>query len=298
MQSESIFIEKENYRLHLKRLWTNEDAPSLFLLHGSMEDGKIFYTESGKGLAPFLVENGFDVFIADLRGKGQSTPLISAENNFSQTTAYLEDIPDFITEIVKIKGASPQHFIAHSWGGVLLLAYLARHEAKELKSLVLFGSKRDVRVQNIYRWFNIDLLWNTIGSFLTQKNGFLPAKRYKIGSADEAKDFFLEVNQWVKSKEWRNLHDGFDYATALKQKNLPPILSITGAKDTHSGHPKDVKRLLVEIGGQENHHFKLIGKKQGYKNDYNHINILTHKEARDDHFLEVLEWLKQYQTTE
>src|SRR5690554_4435560 len=101
MQSESIFIEKESYRLHLKRLWTQKDTPALFLLHGSMEDGKIFYTESGKGLAPFLAENGFDVFIGDLRGKGQSTPLISAENNFSQATAYLEDIPDFLDEIKK-----------------------------------------------------------------------------------------------------------------------------------------------------------------------------------------------------
>jgi len=292
MHSESLFIEKENYKLHLKRFWSTDNAPSVFLVHGSIEDGKIFYSKSGKGFAPFLAENGFDVFIADLRGRGKSTPHASIDNNFGHASAFEKDIPDFIKKIKSTTGKEPKHWVSHSWGGVHLMAYLAKNEAPDLKSMVFFGSKRDIRVQNLKKWLVVDLLWFGFCTFLAKTKGFLPARQYKIGSADEAKNYFLEVNKWVRSRDWKDLRDGFDYASALQSKKLPPILSITGASDRQIGHPVDCQRLLKEIGDQDNFTFKVIGKKQGYKHDYDHINLLTHKDAKDDHFREVLEWLE------
>ncbi|PTB97870.1 hypothetical protein C9994_00650 [Marivirga lumbricoides] len=184
--------------------------------------------------------------------------------------------------------------MAHSWGGVIILSYLARFKHENLKAQVFFGSKRDVKVQNIYRWFNIDLLWNKMGTYLVHKHGYLPATKYNIGSDNEAKHFYLQVNNWVYSDEWIDSFDGFNYAEALQKQKIAPTLHLTGAKDTHSGHPKDVKRLMVEIGNQEDHHFQVIGKKYGYKHNYNHINLLTHPDAPIDHFQEVLQWLKKH----
>lgn len=292
MQSESLFIEKENYQLHLKRFYTLENAPSVFLVHGSIEDGKIFYSKSGKGFAPFLAENGFDVFVADLRGRGKSKPHPSRDNNFGMESAFEEDIPDFIEKIKNITGKEPDHWVSHSWGGVHLMAYLAKNEAPNLKSMVFFGSKRDIRVRNLKKFLIVDLLWFGYCTFLAKTKGYLPARKYKIGSADEAKDYFLEVNKWVRSRDWKDLRDDFDYAAALQSKTLPPILSITGANDKQIGHPIDCRRLLKELGDQDNFTFKVIGKKQGYKHDYDHINLLTHKDSKEDHFREVLEWLR------
>jgi len=293
MHSESLFIEKENYKLHLKRFWNTDNAPSIFLLHGSIEDGKIFYSKSGKGLAPFLAENGFNVFVADLRGRGKSTPHPSVHNNFGHASAFEEDIPDFLEKIKATTGKAPDHWVSHSWGGVHLMAYLAKNEAPDLKSMVFFGSKRDIRVRNLKKFLIVDLLWFGFCTFLAKTKGYLPAIQYKIGSADEAKDYFLEVNKWVRSRDWKDLRDGFDYAAALKSKKLPPILSITGANDRQIGHPTDCRRLLKEVGDQDNFTFKVIGKKQGFKNDYDHINLLTHRDAKYDHFQEVLKWFKR-----
>ncbi|PTB97869.1 hypothetical protein C9994_00645 [Marivirga lumbricoides] len=97
--SESHFIEKEGYNLHLRRFFTPDAKASIFLLHGSIEDGRIFYSKSGKGLAPFLAQNGYDVFVADLRGKGKSTPNISPESDFGQKEAIMEDMPAFMDYI-------------------------------------------------------------------------------------------------------------------------------------------------------------------------------------------------------
>ena len=46
------------------------NAPALLLIPGSIENGHIFYSKSGKGFAPWMAERGFDVFVADLRGRG------------------------------------------------------------------------------------------------------------------------------------------------------------------------------------------------------------------------------------
>ncbi|MFQ3212533.1 MAG: alpha-beta hydrolase superfamily lysophospholipase [Marivirga sp.] len=294
IQFESHFVDKNNYKLHYKRIFKHTDGPALMLIHGSIEDGRIFYSKSGKGLAPFLAEQGFDVFVVDLRGKGLSVPSIDASSNFGQKEAIMEDMPNLINGIHGLSGKKPVHIIAHSWGGVITLSYLARFSYPELKGVVFFGSKRDVRVQSPKRWLNVDLLWNLLGTYLVHKYGFLPAVKYKAGSDNESKNFFLEANKWVYSKEWIDAFDGFNYATALQDKKLPPILSITGAKDTHAGHPKDVKRLLSEIGNKASHQFKEIGTKQGYLNNYDHITLLTHPDAKDDHFKEVATWLHRH----
>ncbi len=59
------------------------------MLHGAVENGKIFYSDSGRGLAPFLARRGFDVYVGDLRGRGESRPHISRSSRYGQTEAIM-----------------------------------------------------------------------------------------------------------------------------------------------------------------------------------------------------------------
>ncbi|MBL7685765.1 MAG: alpha/beta hydrolase, partial [Deltaproteobacteria bacterium] len=60
MKIESIFIPTlQPHLLHLRRFYTQEEAVKIWMLHGSVENGKIFYSENGKGLAPYLAQQGF-----------------------------------------------------------------------------------------------------------------------------------------------------------------------------------------------------------------------------------------------
>ena len=68
---------------------------------------------------------------------------------------------------------------------------------------------------------------------------------------------------------------------------LPPIFSITGANDQLLGLAEDCQRLLDEAGAESK--VRVIGKKQGNLNDYDHIGLLTHKDAIKDHFPLVLD---------
>jgi len=55
---ESVFIKLGDHQtLHLRRIANQQPSgPVVLLIHGAVENGKIFYTHSNKGLAPFLAE--------------------------------------------------------------------------------------------------------------------------------------------------------------------------------------------------------------------------------------------------
>ena len=117
----------EQQRLHLRRIWREADGPPILLVHGVMADGRIFYSDSGKGLAHFLADAGYDVFVADLRGRGRSTPKIDASSRHGLTEIICQDLPALHAAIHQLKGGQRLHWMAHSWGGVHMSSCLLRY---------------------------------------------------------------------------------------------------------------------------------------------------------------------------
>lgn len=55
IQRQSIAVPLANGDiLTLQRFRGAESGPPVLMLHGAIENGRIFYSESGKGLAPYL----------------------------------------------------------------------------------------------------------------------------------------------------------------------------------------------------------------------------------------------------
>lgn len=306
IRQESLYIElqsgaAEKERLHVRRIFAvGEDGaevapsgPPVLLLHGALENGRIFYTESGKGFGPYLASRGFEAYVCDLRGRGLSTPSISRKSRYGQLEAITEDIPAFV-ELVRLRrGDVPQLWGAHSWGGVLLLSHLAR--SPETRSLfggaVFFGTKRSVHVQNIEKRVKIDFFWLRAARAIARTWGYLPAKQLRVGADNETNLSHLESKLWVQPGPWIDSRDGFDYEKALRGVELPPMLFLAGQNDRSLGHPQDVRALIRELGPQEVE-FRLLGKRTGALHDYGHIDMLTHPDAERDHFPEAVKFLK------
>jgi len=269
------------------------NGKTVLLLHGSIENARIFFSRSGKGLAPFLANAGYTVFAADLRGKGGSVPAVSKGNRAGQYDTIETEIPALIRWAMQETGRSKLILGAHSWGGVLALATLARKPEllPHISALLCFGSKRRIGVFSLRRLWIIDILWSGIGTFCALFLGYLPARRLKMGSDDEPGPFFLQVNRWVYARRWKFYPDGSDIARTLRSMQLPPSLFLTGVNDKLLGHASDVKRLLKESGIPEEN-FRLLSRKNGNLEDYDHINILTHPSAYKDHFIFAEEFLK------
>jgi predicted alpha/beta hydrolase len=290
------FVEPEKgIQLWLGRMG-NEKGPAILLVHGAIENGRIFYNEKGKGLAPYLAQLGYDVFVTDLRGKGKSNPSASSGKlSGGQFEVITTDSPALIEKINELKPDSSIHLMAHSWGGVLISAWYARFgkENQNIRSVTFFACKRKIYVQHLKRWFMVDLMWTGLGSIATKLKGYLPAKKLGMGADNEPGKFFFQCNKWVYSNDWIDPVDAFNYKEAFKKSGFPPVFSVTGMADHSLGNTYCVKKMIAEIGPANFIHHDL-GKSNGNKNNYGHIDILTHPDCATDHFPSVVNWLTQF----
>lgn len=277
-QDEEISVQRFNEGKSL--------SPPVLLIHGAIENGKIFYSKSGKGLAPYLAKKGLDVYVVDLRGRGKSTPPVSRNSRISQTETIYHELPTIIAKIKEVAGSDSIQIGAHSWGGVLTLATFALHaEELNIKNMVFFGTKRRISIRNFQKFFTVDLVWTFFGNILTSIYGYLPAVKYKFGSDNEPARFYRQENKWVYSKKWIDSETKVDYGQKLKALKHPPTYFFTGENDKLLGNPIDVQKLAAECGGTGE--VIILSKENGNLQDYDHISILTSKDAENDHFIEV-----------
>lgn len=280
--------------MHISR--PGQQGIPVLMIHGMVEDGRIFYHRSGKGLGSYLAQQGFDVYVADLRGIGQSTPRIGKRSEHGQTETIRDDLPSLIRFVLSHSDQQRLHLVAHSWGGVFLNAALLRTPGliPSVISSVYFGSKRSVRAHTLDRYLRIELVWNRLSLLASRRNGYLPAVRYKLGSDNETRKTHRQCVEWVKSDDWIDSDDGFDYGEAANYTTLPATVYYAALRDTSLGHRFDVRNFIAESGPHENE-YRLLSQNTGHTLDYDHINMLTAPECIDDHFPEVVRWLQRHQ---
>ncbi len=202
LQQDSIMVSvKGGDQLHLKRLYRDKNnlGPPVLMVHGKVEDGRIFYSGGSQGLGNYLAERGYDVFVADLRGKGKSWPVIGPRSQFGYHQTVTEDIPALVKGIVKRRGEQQQIWIAHGLGGVFLTAYLARFGQGicPVSRIVHFGTRRSIQINNWEKRIVIDWIWRGLATKLVQFNGYLPARALRLGTMDESARSYEDNLQWI-----------------------------------------------------------------------------------------------------
>jgi len=294
IEQSQILVTVDDAKLCLHRFKRGDGCgPAILMLHGMMSNGRVFYSKSGKGLAPWLAERGYDVFVADLRGKGNSVPLIDRHARHGQSEMIGADLPVLHAAVLQHSQSSQVHWVSHSWGGVVMNSCLLRYPdlITQVPSVVHFAAKRRVRVLNMQRRIEIDLMWNCVLKSVTRWVGYLPAKQLRIGSDNETCKTHRQIQAWVKSDHWVDDEDGFDYGRAAKYVKLPPTLYLAAVNDPCRGHPEDVKRFRDESGPHLSR-VHVLSKKGGAKHDYDHVSIVTHPDARSDQFKLAEAWMK------
>ncbi len=288
----SMFVDGGHYKLHLRRL--QPFAPSrgvVLMLHGAIENGRIFYTHSGKGLAGFLADHGFTVYCADFAGRGRSVPSIAKGFQQSQHQMICQDIPALLHFLQQAHGVKV-HIVAHSWGGVVLNASLSRFPAlaAQVQTLSYFGTKRRISVHGWRKRIMIDWVWLGLAPWLAKRFGYFPARALRLGADDEPAQHLTESGYWITSHDFIDPDDQFDYGMAAKQLNWPAAWFFAAQHDPVLGHAQDVQLFMHECG-LERAKFSLLGKAQHFKQDYDHISMLTHPMARQDHFPQLLDFM-------
>lgn len=111
-------------------------APVL-LLHGYAQNRYAFHLPS-RSLANHLARAGFDVFNADLRGRGRSAHL-GASRPGDVRDFVTEDVPAALDSIARLSGPRPVFLVGHSLGGVVSYC-VACDRPQRVAGVVSFGS--------------------------------------------------------------------------------------------------------------------------------------------------------------
>lgn len=293
ISQQSLDIDFDDHKIHLRLISPTFESDKLpvMMVHGAIEDGRIFYTTSGKGLACELARAGHPTYVVDLRGRGRSLPVIKDDPKHGQFESITQTLPNIHRYIVD-KHQKRVHWMAHSWGGVLLASTLIRFPwlSDEVASQVFFGSKRSIRSWSMERLLKVEIFWKNVAVAIAKFKGYLPAKEMKMGSDNETYLSLTESVAWVKNKPWLDIRDGFNYQQQAENVTWPVSWFIAAANDFALGNPSDVKDFAAELGLSN---ITILSKQNGNLVDYDHINMLVHPKARDDHFPEVIDFLFQ-----
>lgn len=281
---------------HLTRFFMDKNklGSPVFMLHSTLQDGSTFFSDEGTGLACYLARQGYDVFVGDMRGKGKSWPQVNASSPFGSHQTINEDIPAMVHKIKMLRGDIPQIWVGHGWGSVLMTSYYARYGSSlcSVAKMAHFAARRQIQSSNASKTFLIDFLWRRLGKLLIAFNGYMPAKRMRLGASNESRASYQDYLAWSSTDQWIDMEDGFSYGDAIRQQQLPPSFYFAASSDKAYGDPDDVREFMKELGPHDGR-LMVLSRRGGNARDYNHLNMVCHKDCDTDHFPLLLDWLQQ-----
>lgn len=224
-------------------------------------------------LADFLVEQGFDTWLLEWGGHGDSKAA-NRKQNFEYPA--LNDLPVAIDFITSHTGQSRLHWTSHSGGGLLALMMLARHPERisQIKSLSLIGAQVTDAAPTLKEKMRVAAL-----GALTRLFGKTPQRLVPIGPEGEPTLLLVQWCTWNLSGRWHG-SDGFDYLKALGQLKVPSLVIAGGRDDV--APTKGCRRIYDALGGPKSWHECAV--RQGFSKDFSHSQMIRGEAARAEVF--------------
>jgi pimeloyl-ACP methyl ester carboxylesterase len=294
LQQTSYTVQCGEYQLGLRRCHANTgatpEAPPILMVAGFNHGSEVFWPQQAEaGLAPYLADQGFDVFVAELRGKGASWPEVSRHSKWGLHELITQDIPAHLRKIAKLRPGAPQFWIGHGLGSLLLSACYSRLDLLPAPVLgfVHFAPQRRCEFSSMLKTLRYMQWQGGLGlcSLLYGRSG-LPGKPV------ESRDVSHQWQQWLTQPQWLDSTDNTDYVRLLRARGLPPSLYFAVQGNALWGGVDDARLWMKELG---RHDARLIGlgKAVGNLRNYNATSMLTHVDACEDHFVQLHHWLTE-----
>src|SRR5712692_22219 len=268
---------EDGVELALHRLRAHRDRRAAALLvHGAFSSHTA-WLQAGGGLAHFLGERGFDVWLADQRHHGGSArePRPFA---WRFEDLILGDAPALVARVMEETDGAPLAWVGHSAGGAVGLAWLARlGRAAPLAAMVTLGTPGPSGMRLARRTLALGAIaiCHVLGRF--------PARALRMGSEDEAALVLGDWMSWNTEGRWVG-RDGFDYLAALAAVRTP-YLGVA-AKDDSLFAPADACRHVVSAVGAARKALLLVP-------HLDHRGMLLDPRARDSCWPQVSDWLEE-----
>jgi predicted alpha/beta hydrolase len=275
------------------------------------------YSLNGNGgipsIASWLSQNGYDVWVCECRGVGNAfhqDKIKRLEWTFDDQLKY--DVSAFINSIGKETGHYKFHWIGHSMGGALLLAYLCSTDNSIIQSGIIAGAgfevsnrigttELQIKLLNALRIKRIPLKALAILSkpffrFIPDQYGYFSKKLTGYTNCIEImKDIhniptslMMYSLKSYRKNGFRDINDKLIYSEKAKNVSTP-LLFISGDEDL-AWIPSVVEENL-KFFSQGNAQILPLGKAYGHENNYGHLDLLMGKNSEKEVFPEILKFL-------
>lgn len=282
------------------------------LVHGIVTNGRNFDLDAETSLARALSAEGFDVWIASLRGAGESEHRAD-DFTFDDHAAF--DAPAIVSYVQEKTGHATVDWVGHSMGGMVLYAYLARGgtgigRAVTLGSPVAFAwtGRLEELVGAVGKYSAVLRLpivafahstlpihgsWDGPSERLLMSRELTMAARWRrfiaVGVDDPPKGLMSQMVGWGERRRFESLDHKTNYLEALRNVNVP-VLVVAGKVDAIAP-PWNVRPAFERLGSSEKR-WLVLGEANGMVGDYNHMDMLLSVHAQTDLYPRIAAWLE------
>lgn len=261
----------------------------ILCLHGIFSDGRFFLGSSETGPARYFIDEGCAVYIAELRGHGESRWPQQRAWNWSFDEYAQHDVPDLIYA-VQARHQGPLFLLAHSMAGYTALAGLGlRADTQQMLHGVcaLSSAVNDYSDGGISKGILI-----RTARIVAQLLGRFPARALKQGTTDEPAALMRQLADWAATGGFCSLDGDVDYWQALQQVTIPVLLGV-GAADVFHASPQRANKLMEKLGSLDKT-LMVCGRAQGFGTDYGHFNILRGHLAQQEILPKLHQWMQAH----
>jgi predicted alpha/beta hydrolase len=231
----------------------------LILSPGMMLSGRSLDRPPGRGMATWFAACGRPVYTVDLRGHGASRPHASEGGRWTYDELVAFDIPAAVRAVAARHPGRPLVWIGHSLSAHAGAAAFGQDPDLPLAGAALLSPVVWIRRHEPSASFwllkrgLLALWWG-----LTRVVGYMPARRLRIGSDDEAAAYVRQFLDWAAADAWTSRPQPpgpphpwsgrVDYLEGLARIRFP-VLVVAARGDRWISRTPAVRRFAAALTG-------------------------------------------------
>ncbi len=275
------------------------EGPPVLLVHGMGANHRNFDFRPETGLAPWLQERGWDVWVPVLRGDpGSVAPHTEAWDRYTFAQHAHHDLPAIVDAVLAKTGQDRLYWVGHSMGGMLLYTTLQRRPGRVTAGVTVCSpacmAELSPLQRRFRRWSHLAPLRRRLPARAGAKASLLlgaanPLYRWLLYRENMDRDLakglieaaiidlpgamMREAAGWMKAGALED-PNGRPW---VQPANLP-LLVLAGSVD-QVAPPASVACACEIFPSCE---YRLLGREAGLTTDYGHIDTLVGTTARDE----------------
>lgn len=311
--------------VHLEPEGKAQNAPPMILCHGLTSTAYSFDLGNGLGLGRYLADQGYDVWMLNLRGRAFSSKPgdKNSDHKFDwRIDDYIEyDVPAALDYVREKTGSDKVTWIGHSMGGMVIYGYLGKYGQDKVDKLVIIGSPVKFTPhdsftlgvvsagQSVFRegWGvpvhrgaillsgYPEVMPEKIVGLIVNRDNFCDDTlcRYMANSVpDLSGSTMRQIGDWYTNDRFQSADGTTNYRENIRNITLPAL--VMAGKLDHVA-PSWMVYPGYEMLTSKDKTFHILGQVSGCKQDHGHGGIILGDNAETEVYQVIARWLLQRQ---